>query len=158
MTMREMVASNPNLTEANSFLMESSVMDDIDAEEYGSELTMLLPMNEAWKNLPQARRDYLMDPDHADDLETLLLFSTTDTSIERDDTFDGMRIITLLGVEAELDKTNNRICVLSIYDGAPYQCATVVEWDLDVDEGVAHVIDQALLPEELEELFEEMGI
>eukprot|EP00922_Rhytidocystis_sp_ex-Travisia-forbesii_P010577 GHVS01015490.1.p1 GENE.GHVS01015490.1~~GHVS01015490.1.p1 ORF type:complete len:177 (+),score=37.66 GHVS01015490.1:102-632(+) len=155
--MREVVRQKPGMEESRDFMERSTVLSDIDADQYGSELTMLLPNNEAWHAIGEERREYLQNPNNGDDLETLLLFSTTDMALRRRDVFDGMTLISLLGVESQVDRTNNRICVLN-WSGEPYQCANVVEWDVETDEGIIHVVDKAMMPEELEERFVELGM
>eukprot|EP00922_Rhytidocystis_sp_ex-Travisia-forbesii_P010576 GHVS01015488.1.p1 GENE.GHVS01015488.1~~GHVS01015488.1.p1 ORF type:complete len:177 (+),score=37.15 GHVS01015488.1:135-665(+) len=155
--MRDVIRERPGMEESSAFMERSTVLSDIDANQYGSELTMLLPSNDAWQEIGEERREYLRNPDNGEDLETLLLFSTTDMALRRDDVVDGMTLVSLLGVESQVDRTNNRICVLN-WSGVPHQCANVVEWDVETDEGVIHVMDKAMMPEELEERFVEMGI
>eukprot|EP00922_Rhytidocystis_sp_ex-Travisia-forbesii_P018062 GHVS01026907.1.p1 GENE.GHVS01026907.1~~GHVS01026907.1.p1 ORF type:complete len:187 (+),score=40.52 GHVS01026907.1:250-810(+) len=149
--LRQMIRTRPGMEESQSFIDGSSVLDSISADYYGSSLTLILPSNEGWWKLGQAKRDYFLNPANAEDLETLLLFSTSDHAIRMRDVQDGMIIMTLMGVEVQIDKTNNRLCMLD-WNQLPLQCANVVEWDIEVDEGVVHVVDRAMLPEELDSL------
>eukprot|EP00922_Rhytidocystis_sp_ex-Travisia-forbesii_P018074 GHVS01026920.1.p1 GENE.GHVS01026920.1~~GHVS01026920.1.p1 ORF type:complete len:178 (+),score=33.27 GHVS01026920.1:173-706(+) len=150
--LKEMIRSHPGLEESRAFMDGSSVLDGISADYYGSSLTLILPSNQGWWSMSQQKRDYFLNPANEEDLETLLLFCTTDRAIRMRDVSDGMVLMTLLGVEVQVDKTNNRLCMLS-WDQQPYQCANVVEWDIEVDEGVVHVVDQAMLPEDLNAIF-----
>eukprot|EP00922_Rhytidocystis_sp_ex-Travisia-forbesii_P018073 GHVS01026918.1.p1 GENE.GHVS01026918.1~~GHVS01026918.1.p1 ORF type:complete len:180 (+),score=21.72 GHVS01026918.1:165-704(+) len=149
--LKEVIRTHPGMEETRAFMDGSTVLDSLSANYYGSALTLILPSNEGWWNLGQQKREYFLNPDNAEDLETLLLFSTSDQAIRMQDVHDGMILMTLLGVEVQVDKTNNRLCMLD-WNQRPYQCANIVEWDIEVDEGVLHVVDQAMIPEDFLDL------
>eukprot|EP00922_Rhytidocystis_sp_ex-Travisia-forbesii_P009927 GHVS01014512.1.p1 GENE.GHVS01014512.1~~GHVS01014512.1.p1 ORF type:complete len:185 (+),score=26.22 GHVS01014512.1:136-690(+) len=154
-SLQQLIDTHKDLRETKTFAQESGVIDDIANDEYGSDITMMMPNNRAWNGVSRARRNYLMDSNNRADLETLLLFSTSDTKLHKRDFDPGMPpLITLLGVEATVDRAQNKVCVLSMHDNRPFACARVVQWDVPVDEGVVHILDQVLFPEELIEMSE----
>eukprot|EP00922_Rhytidocystis_sp_ex-Travisia-forbesii_P019048 GHVS01028270.1.p1 GENE.GHVS01028270.1~~GHVS01028270.1.p1 ORF type:complete len:185 (+),score=37.25 GHVS01028270.1:166-720(+) len=150
LSLQGLIDSHRDLTETRGFAEESGVISDIENDEYGTDITMMVPNNRAWNSVSGARREYLLNPRNKADLETLLLFSTADSKLHKRDFHPNQPpLITLLGVEAKVDRDQNRVCVLSMHDSRPYDCARVVEWDVGVDEGVVHILDKVLFPEEL---------
>eukprot|EP00922_Rhytidocystis_sp_ex-Travisia-forbesii_P016726 GHVS01025008.1.p1 GENE.GHVS01025008.1~~GHVS01025008.1.p1 ORF type:complete len:181 (+),score=29.26 GHVS01025008.1:147-689(+) len=150
LSLQQLMDTNTELKETRRFAQESGVIADIENNEYGSDITMMLPNNRAWSGVSKARRKYLLDGRNRADLETLLLFSTSDAKLKKSDFHPGQPpLVTLLGVEATVDKAQNKLCVLSMFDNNAYACARIVKWDVSVDEGVVHILDKVLFPEEL---------
>eukprot|EP00921_Rhytidocystis_pertsovi_P013324 GHVQ01021535.1.p1 GENE.GHVQ01021535.1~~GHVQ01021535.1.p1 ORF type:complete len:208 (+),score=36.76 GHVQ01021535.1:528-1151(+) len=157
-TLENLLMRMPELSETYKFMQTSSILEDFGTEDYGGTgLTVLLPTNNAWMAVSEERKAFLLDPNNSEDLESLLLFTATDSALTRSDIPDTTYIVTLLGVETEVGNSG-RVCVLSIYDGEAYECGMIEVWDIPVDEGYVHLVDYALFPEELLDVFEEQGI
>lgn len=153
----EILDQLPELSESANFAHRSGILPDIEKGAYDGPFTVLFPSNRAWEQVSETRKNYLLDPANLGDLEMLLLFSTTDSVITRSSVANRQEpIVSLLSVKATVDPTGNRICVMSRYNDVAYDCANVVEWDIKVDEGVVHIIDKVLFPEEILEVFAEM--
>ena len=104
--------------------------------------TVFAPTNEAFAALPQSLRDSLALPAHHDRLERLLQYHVVPGRIETN--MSPMTVRTLEGDELTLDVTPDGFVVRD----AEGHAARVVTPDVNVTNGVIHVLDAVLTPPE----------
>lgn len=108
-----------------------------DALEGDDELTVFLPLNEAFNGLPAGTVETLLLPENIADLQAVLQQHVVLGINESSDLADGDRLTTLSGEEL----------VVYIQDGeVTINGAKVVTADLEQSNGVVHIIDDVLLP------------
>lgn len=103
--------------------------------------TVFAPTDGAFEDLPDAEQRALLAPDNRDQLEQLLRFHVIRGEFTSEDLVGiAGTVETLMGQPLAFDGTEVPINVGG---------ATVVEADIPADNGVIHVVDEIILPPEL---------
>ena len=108
--------------------------------------TVYAPSNTAFAALPAGMVETLLQPENADQLQNVLLYHVDDRHLRSVDFPAGSTRFKPLLTSARLCVTNSA-GVLQIDDGSGAM-ATVVAADIKADNGVIHIIDKVLLPDQ----------
>ncbi len=109
----------------------------VDALKSDGPLTVFAPTDEAFGALPAGTIETLLKPENKDQLATILKYHVIAGDIGSQALADGARLETLAGIDAEISQTEA---------GFNIQNARIVKTDIDVSNGVIHVIDRVILP------------
>ena len=101
-------------------------------------LTVFAPTDEAFANLPDGTLDELLKPENRDRLTAILTYHVVPGRVDA---------ATVSGLSNATTVNGQRVDV-SADDGVMIDGAKVVQADIDCDNGIIHVIDEVLLPEE----------
>ena len=101
--------------------------------------TVFAPTNEAFAALPEGTLESLLMEENRDQLIQILTYHVVPGKVMSGDLSDGMMAETVEGSSVEISISNNGVSV----DGA-----SVVTADIEATNGVIHVIDSVIIPEE----------
>jgi uncharacterized surface protein with fasciclin (FAS1) repeats len=108
----------------------------VDALKGEGPFTVFAPTDEAFAALPEGTLDTLLaDPEG--DLTQILLYHVVPGKVMAADLSDGMEAETLQGMSVTFSISD---------DGAMVDGANIITTDIEVSNGVIHVIDAVLLP------------
>lgn len=112
----------------------------LDETLYGSgPFTVFAPTNEAFAALPAGTLDELLLPENREQLRNVLLHHVADGSVMAADVETMPTVTTLEGGDLSVSAEGDSVMVGE---------ATVIEPNIEADNGVIHVIDAVLLPPE----------
>jgi len=100
--------------------------------------TVFAPTDEAFATLPAGTVDNLLKPENKDQLAAVLTYHVVPGKIMSAD---------IAGKTAEVTTVQGSDLSVNATDGVMVDNATVVAADIEVDNGVIHVIDQVVLPD-----------
>eukprot|EP00039_Didymoeca_costata_P026637 m.16291 g.16291 ORF g.16291 m.16291 type:complete len:355 (+) comp5653_c0_seq1:108-1172(+) len=109
-------------------------------------LTVFAPTNEAFNNLPTGVLNFLLEPENKATLQAVLKFHVVSGNVESGDLTDDQIVATLEGGNITIDIDAPTV---SIIGGAPTNVANVTGADNIADNGVVHVINQVLIPDDV---------
>ena len=101
-------------------------------------LTVFAPTDDAFGALPAGTIETLLQPENKDQLATILKYHVVAGDLGSSALADGARLETLAGIDAVISKTEA---------GFNIDNARIVKTDIDVSNGVIHVIDRVILPQ-----------
>jgi transforming growth factor-beta-induced protein len=110
----------------------------IDALQGEGPFTVFAPTDEAFNALPDGTVETLLQPENLDQLTAILLYHVVEGKVMASDVVNLNSAATLQGQELAISVMNGRVMVDS---------AEVIITDIEVSNGVIHVIDAVLLPE-----------
>lgn len=102
--------------------------------------TVLAPTDNAFSSLPEGTVASLLKPENRDDLQRILKYHVVEGRLYTDDFLKNRTYTTLAGVKVKLAFNNG---------GFKANSSNVVASDIDAANGVIHVIDAVLLPEQM---------
>jgi transforming growth factor-beta-induced protein len=115
----------------------------IDALKGTGPFTVFAPTDEAFDALPEGTVASLLQPENRDQLTDILLFHVVEGKVMASEVVNLSSAETLQGQELSISVMNGRVMI---------ENAEVIITDIEVNNGVIHVIDTVLLPEsEVEE-------
>lgn len=100
--------------------------------------TVFAPTNEAFAALPDGTLESLLEEENRDQLVKILTYHVVPGKVMSTDLQDGMMAETVEGSSVTID----------LSDGVSVDNANVVMADVEASNGVVHVIDAVILPEE----------
>ncbi len=109
----------------------------VDALKSDGPLTVFAPTDDAFSALPAGTIETLLRPENKDQLATILKFHVVAGDLGSQALADGARLETLAGIDAMISQTEG---------GFNIENARIVKTDIDVSNGVIHVIDRVILP------------
>lgn len=109
----------------------------VDALKSDGPLTVFAPTDDAFSALPAGTIETLLKPENKDQLATILKFHVVAGDLGSQALADGARLETLAGIGAVISQTEG---------GFNIENARIVKTDIDVSNGVIHVIDRVILP------------
>lgn len=109
----------------------------VDALKSDGPLTVFAPTDEAFGALPAGTIKTLLMPENKDQLATILQYHVVAGDLGSSALADGARLETLAGIDAVISETES---------GFNIENARIVKTDIDVSNGVIHVIDRVILP------------
>ena len=109
----------------------------VDALKSDGPLTVFAPTDDAFGALPAGTIESLLKPENKDQLATILKFHVVAGALGSTALSDGTRLETLAGLDVEISQTEG---------GFNIENARIVTTDIDVSNGVIHVIDRVILP------------
>ena len=109
----------------------------VDALKGDGPLTVFAPTDDAFGALPAGTIETLLQPENKDQLATILKFHVVAGDLGSSALADGARLETLAGIDAVISQTEA---------GFNIENARIVKTDIDVSNGVIHVIDRVILP------------
>ncbi len=134
-TVVDVIVNSEDHTTLEAAVIAAELDDDLSGE---GPFTVFAPTDSAFAALPEGVLDtLLMDP--TGQLADILLYHVVEGSVLSTDLMDGQIVETLLGQEIAISITA---------DGVFINDAMVTVADIEADNGVVHVIDAVLLPEE----------
>jgi uncharacterized surface protein with fasciclin (FAS1) repeats len=104
--------------------------------------TAFIPTNEAFEALPQSLRDSLLVPENRDRLRRILQYHVLEGRIETNMLAGPMSVETVEGAELTLEADE---AGFAVRDGQGSTVAVVTP-DVNVFNGVVHVVDRVLMP------------
>lgn len=116
-----------------------SAADLVDTLATDGPFTVFAPTDSAFAELPDGALDYLLEPENRDLLTEILLYHVVpDTVMSSDLTTGGV------------DTLNGGIAVAVTDDGVVINNASVIQPDIEADNGVIHVINRVLIPSDVQ--------
>ena len=109
----------------------------VDALKSDGPLTVFAPTDDAFGALPAGTIKTLLMPENKDQLATILKYHVVAGDLGSSALADGARLETLAGIDAVINETEA---------GFNIENARIVKTDIDVSNGVIHVIDRVILP------------
>ena len=109
----------------------------VDALKSDGPLTVFAPTDDAFGALPAGTIETLLEPENKDQLATILKYHVVAGDLGSSVLADGARLETLAGIDAVISQTES---------GFNIENARIVKTDIDVSNGVIHVIDRVILP------------
>lgn len=109
----------------------------VDALKGDGPLTVFAPTDEAFGALPAGTIKTLLLPENKDQLATVLKYHVVAGKLGSSALADGARLETLAGIDAVISASEA---------GFNIENARIVKTDIDVANGVIHVIDRVILP------------
>jgi len=99
--------------------------------------TVFAPTDEAFAALPDGTVETLLKPENQDQLVAILTYHVVPGKVMSTDLSDGMMATTVQGGDLTVD----------LSDGTKVNGANVTTADIEVSNGVIHVIDSVIIPE-----------
>lgn len=127
----------------NTLLAAAQAAGLADALATGENLTVFAPTDEAFAKLPAGTVEDLLKPENKDKLVAILQYHVVPSKIMAGDIAEGTSEVATL--KAAGDTT---IEVTKSADGVMVDGAKVVAADVAADNGVIHVIDSVILPQD----------
>lgn len=127
----------------NTLLAAAQAAGLADALATGENLTVFAPTDEAFAKLPAGTVEDLLKPENKDKLVAILQYHVVPSKIMAGDIAEGKSEVATL--KAAGDTT---IEVTKSADGVMVDGAKVVAADVAADNGVIHVIDSVILPQD----------
>ena len=109
----------------------------VDSLKSEGPLTVFAPTDDAFGALPVGTIESLLRPENKDQLATILKYHVVAGDLGSSALADGARLETLAGIEAQISQAES---------GFNIENARIVKTDIDVSNGVIHVIDRVILP------------
>ncbi len=106
-------------------------------------LTILAPDDDAFAKLPEGTVEALLEPENRDSLAAILKLHVLEGRVYSNQALGGATVASLEGTELSIGLTDGRLTV----DGAK-----IIATDIDASNGVVHVIDQVILPDDTEKV------
>lgn len=163
--LQELVSIDERFEKTWEFAKKSEILNDFNKNDLVAGLTLFIPSNDAWDGLSPKRKKYLLNKENREDLEMLMLYCGSDTRYTRDDFFEnGGRITTFVGAPVYVAARENKVCLLKDENNSSntrenfFACAKIGEWDIEAEDGIIHIINKIIIPDELETKFREKGI
>jgi uncharacterized surface protein with fasciclin (FAS1) repeats len=129
-------------SEAGSFqtlLTAAEAAGLVDTLKSEGPFTVFAPTDEAFAKLPEGTVDNLLKPENKDQLVEVLTFHVVPGKTMSSD---------IAGKELEVETVQGETIAIDASDGAVMvDDATVVQADIETDNGVIHVIDTVLMPQ-----------
>lgn len=104
--------------------------------------TVFAPVNDAFAALPDGTLDTLLMPENRDQLTSVLTYHVVPAEAMASDLSDGMTVTTVQGEDLEVGVNGSDVTLTD----ASGNTVSVVQADVEADNGVVHVIDGVLLP------------
>lgn len=111
-----------------------------DALQAAENITVFAPTNDAFAALPEGTVEMLLKPENKDALVAILTYHVLPVEVPSADVSSGS-VETLEGSPLEIAVTDGTVMVNN---------ATVVQTDIEASNGVIHVIDQVILPPDVQ--------
>lgn len=120
------------------------LIDTSEFELEDGEYTIFVPSERAWGDLDEDLRERLLEPEHRDDLRQLLSHHVVEGTYNSDD-------LVAIGEsrvpETRLANINGQdLPISAAQDGLHVDNAVIIQPDMQVSNGVIHVVDTVLLP------------
>ena len=129
-------------SEAGSFqtlLTAAEAAGLVDTLESEGPFTVFAPTDEAFAKLPEGTVEDLLKPENQDQLKAILTYHVVPGKTMSSD---------IAGKELEVETVQGETIAIDASDGAVMvDDATVVQADIETDNGVIHVIDTVLMPQ-----------
>ncbi|EPT27437.1 fasciclin domain protein [Toxoplasma gondii TgCatPRC2] len=158
----DIIKTNPKLSAAREWAEESGILQKVDLSHYGDKVTIVLPSNRAFKELQANHPTWKAQlVSNSEDVETLILFASTDHSVTPEEIKAGKyedtdSLVSILSEYSSISRSG-RLCVsdytraLPCDDPDSLPCCAKVDLRnvLEAEDGYIYLIDQVLLPQEL---------
>jgi transforming growth factor-beta-induced protein len=133
----ELASATADLSTLVSAVKAAGLVDTLEGQ---GPFTVFAPTNEAFSKLPKTALDFLLDPHNKDTLKKVLEYHVAAGAVLAKDLSDGESIKTVEGgtVEAHVSKS-----------GVKINASTVTTADVLASNGVVHIIDAVLLPQDV---------
>lgn len=132
--MPNIVETAKNAGSFSTLLKAAEVAGLADTLSTGGPFTIFAPTDEAFSKIPSETLNSLLnDPEK---LKGILLYHGVEGKVKSTDLSGTMKVKTLQGQEILIDAT----------DGVKINDATVINADIETDNGIIHVINKVILP------------
>ncbi|MGF1676467.1 MAG: fasciclin domain-containing protein [Rivularia sp. (in: cyanobacteria)] len=134
----DVVEDNPSLKTLANLIDETDVEDKLDDD---GPYTLFAPSDQAFAAIPEATRQRLLQPENRDTLRQILNYHVVPGNLTANQIQSG-EIQTLANnpLNIQVDQATNQVRVNG---------ATVTQPDIQASNGVIHIIDQVILPPNL---------
>lgn len=106
--------------------------------------TVFAPTNDAFAALPEGTLDTLLAPENQDQLASVLTYHVVEGAVLSSDLSDGQEITTVQGETLTVSIEDGSVSIVDVNGGE----ATVQQADVTASNGVVHIIDSVLLPQQ----------
>ncbi|CDJ61282.1 hypothetical protein, conserved [Eimeria maxima] len=161
-TIMDYLRTDDRLYEARAIAEEAGILDDIDPSRFGTQLTLMLPSNEAFDQLnaehPKWRQALI---NNKQNVETLILFAASDMVVTPASIRSGKweaegSIVSLLSETASI-ASDGYVCVsdytrtASCDDPDSLPCCAMVDLDnvIKAEDGYIYLVDAVMMPQEI---------
>ncbi|MBF2015395.1 MAG: fasciclin domain-containing protein [Rivularia sp. T60_A2020_040] len=134
----DVVEDNPSLKTLANLIDEADLEDTLDDD---GPYTLFAPSDQAFAAIPEATRQRLLQPENRETLRQVLTYHVVQANLRANQLQSG-EVQTLANnpVNVQVDQTSNQVRVNQ---------ATVTQPDVQASNGVIHIIDQVILPPNL---------
>ncbi|NJL80615.1 MAG: fasciclin domain-containing protein [Richelia sp. RM2_1_2] len=134
----DVVEDNPSLKTLANLIDEADLEDTLDDD---GPYTLFAPSDQAFAAIPEATRQRLLQPENRDTLRQVLTYHVVQGNLRANQLQSG-EVQTLANnpVNVQVDQASNQVRVNE---------ATVTQPDIQASNGVIHIIDQVILPPNL---------
>ncbi|MEB3216199.1 MAG: fasciclin domain-containing protein [Nostocales cyanobacterium 94392] len=131
------VEANPSLRTLANLIDEADLDDDLDDGPY----TFFAPSDQAFAAIPEATRQQLLQPENRETLRQVLNYHVVPGSLRANQIQSGeVQTVGNNSINIQVDPATNQVRVNE---------ATVTQPDIQASNGVIHIIDQVILPPNL---------
>lgn len=149
-TISEMVTDNQDLSTLLTALQTAELVEVLNGE---GPYTVFAPTNKAFENLPEGKLDYLLKAENKDELVKILKYHVVSGEVNASDLEGEQTVETLEGTKIKLMAQSSEE-----YMGDEPEAmskimvnnALVTEADITASNGVIHIIDGVVMPEDME--------
>lgn len=135
-TIVDLVEATPQLSTMNEVLEAAEMKEELRGE---GPFTIFLPMNQAFNKLPEEQREALTSADNSDQVRRVL----NNHIIEEEKTASNLAENETVESKEEELTINSSENILQVKD------ANVIQTDVEAANGIIHVVDQVILPDNL---------
>ncbi|PRY93580.1 putative surface protein with fasciclin (FAS1) repeats [Hasllibacter halocynthiae] len=133
-------------TEAGDFstlLAAAEAAGLVETLQSGGPFTVFAPTDEAFAALPEGTVDTLLMDENQDQLTKILTMHVVPGTVMSGDLSDGMTATSVEGTDLAISSTDSGFAVNG---------ANIVTPDIETSNGVIHVIDAVILPEDMDDM------
>ncbi|MBK5111815.1 MAG: fasciclin domain-containing protein [Thermoleophilia bacterium] len=131
----QLAASNEDLSTLVDALTAADLVETLEGD---GPFTVFAPTNEAFDALPPEELERLLKPANQDELANILTYHVVSGDVMASDLSDGQKIETVQGDKLTVKINGDKVMIND---------ATVVQADVEASNGVVHVIDAVLIPQ-----------
>ncbi|MCV3270336.1 fasciclin domain-containing protein [Roseobacter sinensis] len=135
---KDIVDTAANAGSFSTLVAAVEAADLVDTLKGEGPFTVFAPTDEAFAALPEGTVEALLEPENKDQLIAILTYHVVPGKVMSTDLSDGMSATTVQGGDLTVD----------LSDGVKINEASVTSADVEASNGVIHVIDTVILPDE----------
>ncbi|WP_299677797.1 fasciclin domain-containing protein [uncultured Roseobacter sp.] len=135
---KDIVDTAANAGSFSTLVAAVEAADLVDTLKGEGPFTVFAPTDEAFAALPEGTVESLLQPENKDQLIAILTYHVVPGKVMSTDLSDGMSATTVQGGDLTVD----------LSDGVKINEASVTSADVEASNGVIHVVDTVILPEE----------
>lgn len=153
-TISELVKGEENLSTLSTALEAAELVETLNGE---GPFTVFAPANKAFENLPEGRLEELLKPENKEELAKILKYHVVAGEYLAADLTDGQMVETIEGTQIKVssaDYSSDKMATTEEQpsSGLKVNNARILSADLEVKNGVVHIIDGVMMQSDMEML------